>query len=253
MLNPRIHSAGLSDADLETLQIFGVEKVITVADSTAHPATPEGLFAHFDWLVGPERTRLVRAGLKVGVAIGIHPRVVPRRGLGQVLDALPRYLQLPSVVAVGQLGLRACSEPEIEALLAQLAAANQFNKPALVSCPAEDTERITKRTLAVLQESELPPERILVDGAIGKTVRGIRELGFFAGLTVHPEHLTVEKAVTLVRQLGPERLVLGDAAGLGASDLVALGRAAHRLAKAGLSARVIRRVTHDNAASLFRL
>ena len=82
-------------------------------------------------------------------------------------------------------------------------------------------------------------------------MRTIREFGFVAGLTLHPDHLTVEKAVALVRSLGPERLVLDTAAGDGASDILALGRAAHRLARAGLSSKVIRRVTFDNAATLF--
>lgn len=235
------------------MQIFGVRAVVAVADSTAHPATVEGLLAHFDELVGPQLSRLERAGLKVGVALGVHPLCLPRRGLSQILDALPGYLQTGRVVALGQLGLRTGSEVEQEALLAQLALANQFKRPAIVTAPELDTERITRRTLVTLQASELAPERILLDGATSKTVRGIRELGFFAGLTVHPALLPVEKAVALVRALGPERLILDDAAGFGASDIVALGRAAHRLEKAKLSARVIKRVTWDHAAALFRV
>ncbi|MBL8910720.1 MAG: TatD family hydrolase [Archangium sp.] len=235
------------------MQIFGVRALIAVADSTAHPATPEGLLAHFDELMGPQLIRLDRAGIKAGVALGVHPLCLPRRGLSQILDAIPGYLETGRVLAIGQLGLRSGSEVEEEALLAQLALAHQFNRPAIVSAPDEDTERMTKRTLVTLQASELPADRILLDGAIGKTVRGIRELGFFAGLTVHPAILPVEKAVALIRTLGPERLVLGDAAGFGASDIVSLGRAAHRLTKAGLSQRVISRVTWDHAASLFSL
>jgi hypothetical protein len=250
--NPRIHPAGLSDVDLETMQIFGVRAAIAVADISAS-ASVEGILAHFDELLNVQLKRLDRAGLKAGVALGVHPLRLPRRGLSQVLDALPGYLQTGRVVALGQLGLRTGSEAEEEALLAQLSLANQFHKPVIVSAPELDTERMTRRTLVALQASELPPERVLFDGATGKTVRGIRELGFNAGLTVHPAVLPVERAVSLVRSLGPERLVLGDAAGFGASDIVSLGRAAHRLTKAGLSARVIKRVTWDHAAALFRL
>lgn len=250
-LDPRIHPAALSDQDLETLQIFGVRAVLVVADASAHPPTPEGLFAHFDELVGVQLPRLERSGLRAWAALGVHPRVLPHRGLGQVLDALPGYFKGGKVVALGQLGLSKGDEREEEALLEQLALAHQFKRAAIVSAPGLDKERVTRRLLAALQRSQLAPERILVDGAVGKTVRTIRELGYFAGLTLHPDHLSVEKAVALVRSLGPERLVLDTAAGDGASDILALGRAAHRLSKAGLSSKVIRRVTLDNAASLF--
>ncbi len=249
--DPRIHPAALTDQDLETLQIFGVRAVLAVADASAHPATPEGLFAHFDELLGTQLPRLERSGLRAWAALGVHPRVLPHRGLGQVLEVLPGYFKGGKVVALGQLGLARGDEREEEALLEQLALAHQFNRPAIVSAPGVDKERLTRKLLAVLQRSELEAGRILVDGAVGKTVRIIRELGFFAGLTLHPDHLSVEKAVTLVRLLGPERLVLDTAAGDGASDILALGRAAHRLAKGGLSAKVVRRVTRDNAATLF--
>ncbi len=60
----------------------------------------------------------------------------------------------------------------------------------------------------------------------------------------------LDEAVRLVRSLGPEGVVLGSGAGDGAGDLLALPRAAGRLAKAGLSPAVIRRVCGGNARAL---
>ncbi|MGV3620646.1 MAG: hydrolase TatD [Archangium sp.] len=251
MFDPRLHPASLDERDLETLQIFGVRGVIIVADATAHPATPDGIFAHWDELLGVQLKRVEKSGLKARVALGVHPVVLPRRGLGQVLEAVPGYLRGGKVIALGQLGLFRGDAREEEALLEQLALAEQYQLAAIVSAPGLEKERVTRKLLNVLQNTGLSKARILVDGAVGRTVRTIRELGFYAGLTLHPDHLTVEKAVSLVRALGPERLVLDTAAGDGASDILALGRAAHRLEKAGLSAGVIRRVTCDNASSLF--
>ncbi len=251
--DPRIHPASLSEQDFETLQIFGVTTVIAVSDATAHPATPAGLFAHFEHLLTKQLPRIERSGLRGYVALGVPPAALPRRGLEEILEALPSYFRAGKVVALGQLGLWKGTEFEEEALLAQLAVAYRFRKPAIVSAPTEDKERVTRRLLATLQRSELPPSRILVDGAVGKTVRAIRALGFYAGLTIHPEHLTVEKAVALVKALGSERLILDTAAGDGASDIVSMGRAAHRLGKALLSPRIIARVTQENAAALFGL
>lgn len=247
LFDPRIHPASLSNQDLETLQLFGVRSVLAVADATAHPATPEGILRHFDALMNKQVPRLERSGLEVWVALGVHGAVLPRRGFAEILEVLPQYLRSPKVRAIGQLSLGAGGEREREALIDQLALADTFHRAALITTSPADRERQTKKLLATLQSSPLAPSRIVIDGATGRTVRGIREWGYWAGLSLHPDHLTVEKAVSLVRALGVERLLLDTGAGDGSSDILALGRAAHRLAKAGLSARVIRRVTHDNA------
>lgn len=245
--DPRVHPTALSDQDLETLQIFGVRTVVAVADTTAHPHTPDGIFRHFDHLMQRQLPRMERAGLQVFAALGVHGAVLPRRGLSDILEALPRYFRDPRVRAVGQLGFLKGDEREQEALLAQLTLASDFHLAALISAPTRQKERQTAKLLDALQSTLLEPQRILLDGASTRTVRGIREWGYWAGLSLHPEHLSVEQAVTLVKALGVERLLLDTGAGDGSSDILSLGRAAHRMRKAGLSNKVVRKVTCDNA------
>jgi uncharacterized protein len=249
MLDPRVHPAALTDQDLETLQRFGVDRVLLVCDGTVHPATPSAHFAHFEHLLGYEVARFHRAGLQARVCLGVHPAALPRRGLGHVLEALPTWLKGGKVAALGLLGLVRGTEAEEEALKEQLSLARRLGLPALVTTPVRDREAITRRLLTVLKSARLPRERILVDGAVGRTVRTILALGFWTGLTLHPEHLTAERAVALVRALGPERLVLDTGVGDGASDLLALPRAVHLLEKGGLTRGVVRRVAGGNADS----
>jgi hypothetical protein len=59
--------------------------------------------------------------------------------------------------------------------------------------------------------------------------------------------------VALVRKLGSERLVLNSDAGDGAGDILGLPRLARLLAKANLSARIVRRVAYENAERFFQL
>ncbi len=250
---PRLHAAALDERDLDTLLHFGVRSVIAVADNTAHPASPAGLLRHFDELLNVQLPRLVRCGLRARVALGVHPLVLPRRGLRQVLDALPGYLKGGRVAALGLTGLIRGDAHEEEALLAQLAFAAEYRLPAIITTPRDGKEPVTRATLAALQRSELPAAQVLVEGATGRTLRTILGFGFHGGLTLHPDHLTVENAVKLVRAHGAERLMLCTGAGDGASDILALARAAHRLERAKLSAGVIRRVTCSNATDLFKL
>jgi predicted metal-dependent TIM-barrel fold hydrolase len=221
-----------------------------VSDSTVHPATPAALFASYERLLAHEVPRFERAGFATRVALGVHPAVVPRRGLPQVLEELPGFLRDGKVAALGLLGLQRGGAAEEEALLEQLALARRLKLPALVATPHRDREPMTRRLLTVLKGSKLPPEQVLIDGAVGRTVKTIRALGYWTGLTLHPEHLSAEKAVALVRALGPERLVLDTAIGDGPGDLLALPRARHLLEKAGLTRAVVARVTRGNAATL---
>ena len=246
MFDAHLHPSGLSDADLETLRFFGVEHALVPAGRVPQPNV-DSVLAEFDDILGKQLPRLEKAGIRGVAAFGVHPLALPRRGLPQLLQRLPEYLSDRRAVAVGSIGLKRGTPPELEAFEQQLALARRLELNVIVATPATDRESITRQTLIVLREAGLEPDRVLVDGADVKTVRLIRECGHFAGLTLHPDCLTPEAATTLVRKLGPERLVLDTAAGEGASDLLGLARAGHLLQKVGLTNAVVKAVTWQNA------
>jgi predicted metal-dependent TIM-barrel fold hydrolase len=98
----------------------------------------------------------------------------------------------------------------------------------------------------MLRASEVEPARVLLQGVDGRTVRMVRACGHQAGLVLAGGP-AIDEAVRIVRSLGPEGLVLSSGAGEAGADLLALPRAAGRLAKAGLSEAVVRRVCGGNA------
>jgi predicted metal-dependent TIM-barrel fold hydrolase len=254
----RLHPQGLSDKDLESLRIFGVTHAL-IAPTLEPGVDAKGILAHFDELLGPQLQRVRRLGVHAFAALGVNGAAVPRRGLPEVLAALPDYLSQASVKALGALGLTRKSpstsrpagavEPDEEALLEQLKLARRFSLKVLATVPSAGKDAVTRTTLSLLRRSGITPAQVLVDGVSERTVRVVRELGFFAGLTLHPDHVRAEDAAKLVRALGPERLVLSSAAGEGACDLLSLPRAAHLMEKAGLSQKVVAKVTKDNAST----
>lgn len=247
LFDANIHPEGLSDQDLESLAFFNVRAALVVASAPAEPSA-RTLRLHFDDLVGRQLERLRRAGIRGYVALGIHPLAVPRRGLTEVLESLPDYFRGGQVVAVGEVGLAEETPEQLEAFIEQVALARRLKVRLLVHTPPREKEKRTRRSLVLLQESGISPDRVLVDHANARTVRLITAVGHYAGLTLHPEALRVEQAVALVRKLGSERLVLDSDAGHGAGDLLGLARAEHLLAKAKLDERIITRVLNDNLA-----
>ena len=250
IFDAHLHPTALSDADLESLAFFGVTRALAVAH-VVEEATARGLRRHFDALVGHELPRLARAGIKAKAVLGIHPRSLPRRGLVEVLSALPGYFGGARVAAIGEIGLQRGGDAEEEAFVEQLRLAKQLKVPVVIHTPARDKESLTRRILVLVRESGIAPRRVLVDHAGPRTVRPILSCGFHAGLSIHPEVLPAERAAAWVRRLGPERLILNSDAGDAAGDFLGLPRAVSRMHRAHLSTRVISRVIFDNASRLF--
>jgi predicted metal-dependent TIM-barrel fold hydrolase len=243
----------LSARDVDDLSFFGVTGALVPSDDAVVPATPAGIRRGWEGVVETVR-RLRRAGLGAFAALGIHPRRIPPRGLEALLAELPVALGRPEVAALGAVGLAEGGEHEERVLERQLELARELRLPVLVETPWRAKERMTKRVLAVLRAAELDPGRVLVAGAAERTVRAIRACGYLAGLPLsaggargRPDGL--DAAVAIVRALGPEGLVLTSDAGVGGGDLLALPRAADRLAAAGLSEAVVRRVCGGNAVA----
>jgi predicted metal-dependent TIM-barrel fold hydrolase len=186
-------------------------------------------------------------------ALGVHPQAVPRRGLSEVLSALPSYFGAGKVVALGAIGLHQGSEAEVEAFSEQLQLARRLKVPVLVTTPKRDKERVTKRALRMLGESGLPPQRVLVDRASPGTVPLVLECGYWASLAVHPDELSAETAVAIIRRRGAQKLMVSSSAGAGAGDILSLARLVNLLDKGHLSPQLIAKVAHENAAEFFRV
>jgi predicted metal-dependent TIM-barrel fold hydrolase len=244
-----LHARALRPRDLDDLRFFGVAGGLVPSDDAVAASTAAAIRKGWDEVAASTR-RLRRAGLAAWGAVGVHPRRIPLRGLEALLAELPAALGRPEVAALGAVGLDQGGDLEERVLARQLELARELRRPVLVTTPWRARERITRRLLALVREADLEPGRVLVAGADDRTVRPIRACGFLAGLSLSGgtgARGGVAAAVRAVAALGPEGLVLGSDAGLAGGDLLALPRAADRLARAGLSEAVVRRVCGANA------
>ena len=247
-----MYPAGLADSDLQTLRFFEVTQVLAAAIPPGPPLTAALINAQLSALLTVQLPRLETQGLEAWAALGVPARSLPRRGLTEVLAALPQLFRHPRARAIGPLELWHGGEAEEEAFTEQLKLARRLRLAVWVNTWGEAREANTRRALQLLKASNIDPARVLVDGAVARTVKLIRACGYTAGLTVHPDGLRAEDAVSLVKKLGPEGLALSTASGFGAADILGLARTAHLLQEAGLSRAVLARVTSNNAAALLK-
>jgi predicted metal-dependent TIM-barrel fold hydrolase len=248
LFDAELYPLALRPGDLADLRFFGVAGALVPSGEVPGPATPEALRRSWEALLAEGVGRLRRAGLAGVAALGIPARRAPWRGLEALHGELPDFLGRPHVAALGAIGLEEGGAREEAVFGRQLELARELRLRVVVRTPWRAKERLTRRTLALLLELTIDPERVLVLRADARTVRMIRACGYMAALSLSAGGGDpVDEAVRLVRALGAEGLALGSGAGDGAGDLLALPRTAGRLARAGLSPAVVRRVCGGNA------
>jgi predicted metal-dependent TIM-barrel fold hydrolase len=252
LFDAHLRADALRARDLDDLRFFEVAGAL-VPLPAGGPATPAaGLRRDWEALLG-EVTRMRRAGLAAWAALSVPAARIPVRGLEALLAELPEWLSRRGVAAIGPVGPGAGTPREEEVFLRQLAAARDLRRPVLVRAGEGDRERATRRVLAMVRESGVAPERVLLDGAGVRAVRPARAVGCVAVLSLSAGRAPVEAAARAVRELGPEGIALATHAGGGPGDLLALPRAADRMARLGLSDAVTRRVCGRNALSALGL
>lgn len=248
-----LHPWGLTDADVDSLRLFGLTAALVTADHAPADPTPRAILEHFDSILEVQLPRLERRGIRAFAALGVDPRCIPAKGMPEVLAALPGYFASGKVVAIGEVGLQRGGDREENALLAQLELSEKLKVPVLVHTPYLEKERVTRRALHLLQQMDVARRWVMIDHANARTVRTILECGHYAGLTIHPDELSVEGAARLVARHGSERLIIDSDLGDGPGDIIGLPRLLHRLEKLKLSPGVIRNVAFKNAADFLRV
>jgi predicted metal-dependent TIM-barrel fold hydrolase len=247
-----LHARSLSPRDLADLRFFEVTGALVPSDDATGPGGAAAVRRGWQETAAAAR-RLRQAGLAGYAAIGIHPRRIPARGLEALLSELPELLGRPEVAALGAVGFAEGTPLEERVLLRQLELAVDLRLPVVLTAPARGRERSIRRLLSLLQDAGLPAGQALVTGVDAGTARTVRAFGQLAGLSLSRGEDGIATAVEVVAGLGPEGLVLGSEAGLSGGDLLSLPRAADRLARAGLSEAVVRRVCGANAVAFLRI
>jgi predicted metal-dependent TIM-barrel fold hydrolase len=237
IFDPHIHMTARTTDDYESMYAVGVRALVEPAFWLGQPRTSVGSFTdYFDSLVGWERFRAGQFGIRHHCALALNPKEANDPRCVPVLDVLPRYLAKDGVVAVGEIGYDSMTSEEDHALATQLALAVDCRLPALVHTPHRDKLAGTKRILAVVRESGIPPERVVVDHLNEVTVRLVADSGCWLGFSVYPDTKMDEgRMVAILGEHGTERILVNSAADWGRSDPLATYRTGLAMRHAGHS------------------
>ncbi|GLZ11777.1 TatD family hydrolase [Actinomadura sp. NBRC 104425] len=237
IFDPHIHMTSRTTDDYERMYQAGVRALVEPAFWLGQPRTSVGSFVdYFDGLVGWEPFRAAQFGIRHHCTMALNPKEANDPRCRPVLDLLPRYLEKDGVVAVGEVGYDSMTPEEDEVFARQLALAAEHDLPVLVHTPHRDKAAGTRRSLDVVRESGLPPERVVIDHLNEVTVGPVADSGCWMGFSIYPDtKMDEDRMVAILREYGTERMLVNSAADWGRSDPLKTRRTGEAMLAAGFT------------------
>ncbi len=255
LFDPHIHMTSRTTDDYAAMASGGIAAIVEPAFWVGQPRTHVGTFEdYFLSLLGWERFRASQFGIRHFCTLALNPKEAnhPRVAQG-VIDLLPRYLEKDGVVAVGEIGFDDQTEAEAKYFSAQIELAMEFNLPVLIHTPHRDKKRGTERTLALVRESGIMPELVLIDHNNEETLPLVLPSGCWAGHSIYPKtKMDEQRMIQLVKQYGGERMVINSAADWGVSDPLKVPKTVQAMVEAGIPQSTITRIAWENPVNFFR-
>ncbi|WP_030723664.1 TatD family hydrolase [Streptomyces sp. NRRL F-2580] len=235
IFDPHIHMTSRTTDDYEAMRAAGVRAVVEPSFWLGQPRTsPASFLDYFDSLLGWEPYRAAQYGITHHCAIALNPKEANDPRCVPVIDELSRYLVKDHVVAVGEIGYDSQTPAEDAAFAAQLQLAHDHGLPALIHTPHRDKLNGLRRTIDVVRESALPPERVLLDHLNETTAKEAKDSGAWLGFSVYPDtKMDVDRMVAVLKDFGTERVVVNSAADWGRSDPVTTRKVGDAMLGAG--------------------
>jgi hypothetical protein len=252
--DPHIHMTSRSTDDYQAMADAGVRALIEPAFWLGQPRTTVGSFVdYFSSLVGWERFRASQFGISHYCAIGLNSKEANDEGLARdVLELLPLYALKEGVVAVGEIGYDEITDAEERAYQAQLEFALEHDMVVMVHSPHRDKKNGILRSLDVAAEVGIPMGKLVIDHNNEETVQSVLDRGAWAAFTIYPHtKMGSQRMVELVKQYGPERMIVDSSADWGVSDPLAVPRTAALMLEQGVDPGWVELTCWQNALDVY--
>jgi uncharacterized protein len=189
-------------------------------------SSADGFQDYFRQLTEFEPKRSAQYGIQHYAWIAMNPKEADDRRISrEVLQRIPPFLDRPTVLGIGEIGLNRNTRNELDTFREHVELAVAHRQLILIHTPhLEDKLKGTRLTLSELQRvANLDRGRVLIDHAEEHTIGMILEAGYWAGLTLYPNtKVSPARAADMVERTGGERILVAGACDWGPSNPVAV-------------------------------
>ncbi len=255
-IDPHIHMVSRTTDDYETLAKMGCVGVSEPAFWAGFDRGSVDSFRdYFRQLTDFERKRAAQYGIQHFTWLCINAKEAENVSLSrEVIAMIPEFLDLPSVLGIGEIGLNKNTKNEATIFVEHLELAIHYNQQILIHTPhLADKYQGTRMILDMLcDDSRIDRTRVLVDHVEEHTVRHVLDEGFWGGMTLYPvSKCTPQRACDIVELYGAERLLVNSAGDWGPSKPTAVPDFILEMRRRGHSEALIRKVVYDNPVQFF--
>jgi len=257
------HLTEVTFENLEWMYLVGIREVVAPAQLVAtQRVSCKTIKDVWDHQLGMQTDRAATNLIKAYTMLAISMVSMPAEDPQELYEALPEYLKMPKVVAIGEIGFEPASKscPDLgfqeEVVRNQVLIAKNSSVPVdfHVPHPPEKKKAFTEKTLKICQEIGIPFSRVIIDHCSEANIEMVLEAGAAAAISVQPwRGLTPEIAADLVIKYGPERVMLNSDCGTNLSDPCAVAKTAYVLKKKGVADEIIDKVCRANCKKIFNL
>jgi predicted metal-dependent TIM-barrel fold hydrolase len=213
-------------------------------------SSADGFEDYFRQITDFEPKRAAQYGIRHYTWLCLNPKEGEDRALArEVLARIPKYLDRPNVLGIGEIGLNRNTRNELATFHDHVRLALEHDVLIHIHTPhLEDKLKGTRLIVeALLQYPELNPGRVLIDHAEEHTLELILGSGFWTGLTLYPQtKVSPERAIDMIEVHGPERICVASACDWGPSVPVAVPQFVLAMRRRGHPDALIRRIVLEN-------
>lgn len=248
------HMASRTTDDYEQMALTGCVALTDPAFWAGFDrSSADGFDDYFHQLTEVEPKRAARVGIRHYTWLCLNPKEADNRSLARaVIEKIPKYLDRPNVLGIGEIGLNRVTRNEVATFQDHLDLAVAHNQMILIHTPhLEDKYKGTRIIVeTLLKDGRIDPGRILIDHAEEHTIGMILENGFWAGITLYPQtKVSPQRAIDMIERAGPERICVSSACDWGPSLPIAIPRFALEMRRRRHSERSIRKIIYENPSS----
>ncbi|MBN2450883.1 MAG: TatD family hydrolase [Lentisphaeria bacterium] len=251
VIEPHIHMIARTTSDYERMAMMHTVACCEPAFWAGYDRThPEAFYDYFTHLTTFEPRRAAQYLIRHYAYVCMNPKEADDLTMArEVIAFLPEFLDRPTVLGIGEIGLNRNTANEIRVFEEQVELAVRRGELMWLHTPhLNDKQKGTRIMIDCLRSrGDVDPERVCFDHAEEHTIGPIREHGFWASMTIYPiTKNSPARVVDALETFGVDHMLVDASGDWGPSDPGTLHQAVFEMRRRGHADNEVENVFYDN-------
>ena len=251
MIDSHMHADSRSSEDFEIMYNSGVDVAITCSYYPYKLRSAECLLNHFDRIRKFDTKRAQSYGLKLEVALGIHPANA-NLTYEPVLEELKNLILDKKIKIIGEIGLDKNTPQEQEIFRKQMELADELKTKVIIHTPRKNKAEVLEDIVKIVDET-INPNLVVIDHINSNVVGRLIDKNYMLGLTVQPQKMDVSEGVSILDNYGFDNFLLNSDISNKPSNPLSVPETVRTLEKLDYKKSDINKVSFKNAVNFFKI